>query len=242
MRKLMMDWKLIEPWEYIVVHVASEYHRKFKFLELEDIRQTLYEWFPGHINKFMEWNEIGGKEAKNLIYRSLRNYALDYCQYQKAKSLGYDVSDLYYYDPVIVEALLPAVLRSEWGVTHKLNLGRPGRPSVPSEGGNLQAMMIEVDSAYHKLSTEEKQLLFLRYAESMEYADIAKELELISPDATRMRTTRVVRKLVKLMGGMKPWLDLDTTDKASDSPSESVSTEDNEEQYASTDEGEEETL
>jgi DNA-directed RNA polymerase specialized sigma24 family protein len=71
-------------------------------------------------------------------------------------------------------------------------------------------MMIEVDSAYHKLSTEDKQLLFLRYAESMEYADIAKELELVSPDATRMRTTRVIRKLVRLMGGMKPWLDVDT--------------------------------
>jgi DNA-directed RNA polymerase specialized sigma24 family protein len=73
-------------------------------------------------------------------------------------------------------------------------------------------MMIEVDSAYHKLSTEDKQLLFLRYAESMEYADIAKELELVSPDATRMRTTRVIRKLVRLMGGLKPWVDRDFTD------------------------------
>jgi RNA polymerase sigma factor (sigma-70 family) len=222
----MMDWKLIEPWEYAVTHVASEYHRKFKMIELEDIRQTLYEWFPAHINKFTEWNELGGRDAKNLIYRSLRNYALDYCQYQKAKSLGYDVSDLYYYDPVIVEALLPAVLRSEWGVTHKLNLGRPGRPSAPNEGGNLQAMMIEVDSAYHKLSTEDKQLLFLRYAESMEYADIAKELELVSPDATRMRTTRVIRKLVRLMGGMKPWLDRDIPDNVTDEPDELVSQDD----------------
>ena len=219
----MMDWKLIEPWEYAVTHVASEYHRKFKMIELEDIRQTLYEWFPAHINKFTEWNEMGGKDAKNLICRSLRNYALDYCQYQKAKSLGYDISDLYYYDPVIVEALLPAVLRGEWGVTHKLNLGRPGRPSAPSEGGNMQAMMIEVDSAYHKLSTEDKQLLFLRYAESMEYADIANELELVSPDATRMRTTRVVRKLVRIIGGLKPWLDKDFPDTVTEEPDELVS-------------------
>lgn len=218
-----MDWKLIEPWEYAVTHVASEYHRKFKMIELEDIRQTLYEWFPAHINKFTEWNEMGGKDAKNLIYRSLRNYALDYCQYQKAKALGYDVSDLYYYDPVIVEALLPAVLRDEWTITHKLNLGRPGRPSAPNEGGNLQAMMIEVDSAYHKLSTDEKQLLFLRYAESMEYADIANELGITSADATRMRTTRVIRKLVKLMGGMKPWLDRDTPHDVADEPDEMVS-------------------
>ncbi len=221
-----MDWKLIEPWEYVVINVASEYHKKFKMLELDDIRQTLYEWFPAHINKFTEWNEMGGKDAKNLIYRSLRNYALDYCQYQKAKALGYDVSDLYYYDPVIVEALLPAVLRDEWGVTHKLNLGRPGRPSAPNEGGNLQAMMIEVDSAYHKLSNEGKKLLFLRYAESMEYADIANELDITSADAARMRTTREVRKLVRLMGGLKPWLDHDTPENIADEPDELVSQED----------------
>ena len=223
-----MDWKLIEPWEYAVTHVASEYHRKFKMLEFDDIRQTLYEWFPAHENKFMEWNELGGKDAKNLIYRSLRNYALDYCQYQKAKALGYDVSDLYYYDPVVVEALLPAVLRDEWGVTHKLNLGRPGRPSAPSEGGNLQAMMVEIDSAYRRLSTDERQLLFLRYAESMEYADIANELEITSADATRMRTTRVIRKLVRLMGGMKPWLDQDTPNNVTDEPNELVSSTDSE--------------
>jgi hypothetical protein len=44
------------------------------------------------------------------------------------------------------------------------------------------------------------------------------------------------------MGGMKPWRDLDTADEASDSPSELVDTNDTEEQYASPDEGEEETL
>lgn len=223
---MVMTWERIEPWDYIVVSVAAEYRKKYDMVELEDIRQSLYEWFVLHPRKLTEWEALGEKDAKNLLYRSLRNQALDYCQYQKAKSLGYDISDLYYYDPVMVEALLPAVLRSEWGVTHKLNLGRPGRPSAPHEGGNLQAMMIEVDSAYHKLSTEDKQLIFLRYAESMEYADIAKELELVSPDATRMRTTRVIRKLVKLMGGMKPWLDRDTPDNITDEPDEIVSQDD----------------
>jgi hypothetical protein len=87
-------------------------------------------------------------------------------------------------------------------------------------------MMIEVDSAYHKLSTDEKQLLFLRYAESMEYADIANELQITSADATRMRTTRVIRKLVRLMGGMKPWLDRDTPENVADEPDELVSQED----------------
>lgn len=205
-----MDWQRIEPWEYVIVAVATEYHKKFNIVEYDDIKQSLYEWFAEHPNKLTEWENIGDKDAKNLIYRSLRNQALDYCQRWKAKSLGYDVSDLYYYESDVIEALLPAVLRDEWGVTHKLNLGRPGRPSAPSEGGNLQAMMIEIDFAYHKLNDEEQRILFLRYAESMDYSDIANELDTGTSDATRMRCNRAMRKLISKMGGYRPYVDRDT--------------------------------
>jgi DNA-directed RNA polymerase specialized sigma24 family protein len=68
-------------------------------VELEDVKQSLYEWFVEHPKKLTEWESIGDSDAKNLIYRSLRNQALDYCQRWKAKSLGYEVSDLFYYQP-----------------------------------------------------------------------------------------------------------------------------------------------
>ena len=72
-----MDWDSIEKWDYIVTAVASEYRRKFPMVELEDIRQSLYQWFTEHPNKLKDWEAIGEKDAKNLIYRSLRNQALD---------------------------------------------------------------------------------------------------------------------------------------------------------------------
>ena len=156
----MLLWERIEPWDYVVTSVASEYHRKYDMVELEDIRQSLYEWFLEHPKKLDEWEAIGHKDAKNLIYRSLRNQALDYCQTWKAKSIGYEVSDLFYYEPEMVEALLPAVLQGNLTVMPVLNLGNPGRPSAPSEGGNMMAMMVEIDSAYHKLSQEDKTVLF----------------------------------------------------------------------------------
>jgi len=221
-----MDWSRIEPWDYMVVTVAAEYHKKYSMIELADIKQTLYEWFPLHKNNFNEWEKLDPREMKNLMYRSLRNYALDYCQKWKAEILGYDVSDLYYYEPEVVEALLPFVLSGDWSTTHKLNLGRPGKPSAPNEGGNLQAMLIEIDSAYHKLNKDERHLLFLRYAEFKEHAEIASELELPSPDAARMRTTRAVRKLVLKMGGYRPFLDKDRPDNVTDKPDELVSQED----------------
>ena len=206
-----MLWESIEPWDYIVVSVAAEYHKKYLMVELDDIKQSLYEWFLEHPNKLDEWESIGKKDAKNLIYRSLRNQALDYCQKWKAKSIGYEISDLFYYEAEMVEALLPSVIRGETTEMPKLNLGMPGRPPAPSEGGNMMAMMVEVTHAYYKLSKEDRTVLFYKYAESLDYAGIAKEMELGSEDAARMRHNRAIKKLITRIGGFKPFTDRDST-------------------------------
>jgi hypothetical protein len=199
--------------------VASEYHRKFSDIELEDIRQSLYQWFLEHPNKLDTWEAIGPKDAKNLIYRSLRNQALDYCQHWKAKSGGYETSDLFFYEADMVEALLTPVLRGEWNQLNKVDLGRPGRPSAPSEGGNMMAMMIEVDFAYWKLAQDDKKLLFLRHAEAMDFPDIAKEMDLGSGDTARMRHKRGIRKLINKIGGFRPYTDYDLNNKSDEEQS-----------------------
>jgi DNA-directed RNA polymerase specialized sigma24 family protein len=213
-----MKWERIEPWDYIVVSVAAEYHKKFQMVDLADIKQSLYQWFVEHPNKLTEWETLGTRDAKNLIYRSLRNQALDYCQYWKAKSLGYEPDDLFYYDPAIVETLLPAILRKEMLVPQKLNSTGPKQPSAPAEGGNLVTMMIEVDIAYLKLSDEEKELLYLRFADALDYSDIASALSIESSDAVRMRIKRAIRKLVNKMGGYHPYSDEDSAEPIGDEP------------------------
>ena len=204
----MIEWTRIERWQYVVDAVASEYHNKFD-LETSDIRQSLYQWFVEHPNKLDTWEAIGEKDAKNLIYRSLRNQALDYCQNWKAKSGGYETSDLFFYESDMVEALLPSVLRGEINLTQKLDLAGGGRPSAPSEGGNLMAMMIEIDAGFWKLHKEDRKLLFLRYAESMDFGDISQEMQLASEDTARMRNKRAIRKLINKIGGFKPYRDND---------------------------------
>ena len=219
-----MDWARIERWQYVVDAVASEYHNKFN-LETEDIRQSLYQWFVEHPNKLDTWEAIGEKDAKNLIYRSLRNQALDYCQHWKAKSGGYETSDLFFYEADMVEALLPSVLRGEINLTQKLDLAGGGRPSAPSEGGNLMAMMIEIDAGFWKLHKEDRKLLFLRYAEAMDFGDISKEMELASEDTARMRHKRAIRKLINKIGGFKPYRDDDLEQAEYNQQSETQSAE-----------------
>ena len=205
---MTIEWNRIERWQYIVDSVAAEYYKKFE-IDADDIRQVLYQWFVEHPVKLDTWEAIGERDAKNLIYRSLRNQALDYCQRWKAKSGGYETSDLFYYEADMVEALLPSVLRGEFGVTTKLNLGRPGRPSAPNEGGNLMAMMIEIDYAFWKLPKDDRKILFLRHAESLDFAKIGEELDMGSEDAVRMRHKRAIKKLIHKVGGFKPYRDED---------------------------------
>lgn len=205
---MTIEWSRIERWQYIVDSVASEYHKKFE-IDADDIRQVLYQWFVEHPVKLDTWEAIGERDAKNLIYRSLRNQALDYCQHWKAKSGGYETSDLFYYEADMVEALLPSVLRGEFGVTAKLNLGRPGRPSAPNEGGNLMAMMIEIDYAFWKLPKDDRKILFLRHAESLDFAKIGEELDMGTEDAVRMRHKRAIKKLIHKVGGFRPYRDDD---------------------------------
>jgi DNA-directed RNA polymerase specialized sigma24 family protein len=218
-----MNWERIQPWEYVVTAVASEYAKKFPICEYEDIKQALYQWFAEHPNKLDTWEAIGERDAKNLIYRSLRNEALDYCQKWKAKSVGYDVSDLYYYEPGLVEVLLPTVLMGNFHIAPKLNLSGGGRPTAPAEGGNIQVMLLEVDSAYWKLSKEDRKILFFRHAESMDFKEIANYLSLGSEDAARMRHKRSIQRLINKLGGRKPYLDEDLSpseDKADENSSD----------------------
>jgi len=223
-----MNWERIEPWDYIVAHVADEYSKKYTMVDRQDIKQSLYEWFVSHPKKLTEWEAFSKKSAQNLLYRSLRNQALDYCQYWKSKSVGYEISDLFFYEPDIIEALLPAVLRGDVTEAPVLNLGMPGKPSAPAEGGNMMAMMAEIKAAYLKLNTEDKHILYHKHANSLSYAGIAEELALPSDDAARMRHNRAIKKLITRLGGFRPFSDRDETSQEGDKESEDKNEEQDE--------------
>ena len=214
---MRIDWDRIKKWDYIVDSVASEYHLKFK-IDMKDIKQSLYEWFVDHPNKLNTWEAIGQKDTKNLIYRSLRNQALDYCQRWKAKSGGYETSDLFFYQADMIEALLPSVLRGEINISQELDLSGTTRPSAPSEGGNLMAMMIEIDAGFWKLNKEDRHLLFLRYEDTLDFAAIAVEMKLPSEDTARMRNKRAIRKLINKIGGFRPYRDEDLPEEEQPQP------------------------
>ena len=204
-----MKWERIEPYDYIAVNVSAEYAKRYEMCELNDIKQALYLWFIKHPNKLDKWEAIGKKDAKNLIYRSLRNEALDYCQYWKSKALGYEMQDLFYYTPEMVENLLPAVLRDDIGSLPPVTLGTIHGSSAPAESGNLPTMMAEISKGYSKLNEDDKKVLFMRFALSSGFDEIKTQMSLGTEDASRMRVKRAIKHLIVKVGGYKPKLEDD---------------------------------
>jgi hypothetical protein len=50
-------------------------------------------------------------------------------------------------------------------------------------------------------------------------------MNLGSEDAARMRHNRAIKKLITRIGGFRPWLDKDSSDKVSENPDEIVETD-----------------
>lgn len=209
-----MDWNRIKPWQNVINGVASEYHRKFDMCDLDDIRQELYGWFLTHPNKLDTWEALGQKDAKNLIYRSLRNEALDYCNKWKAKSVGYDVNDLFYYTPEMIENLLPPVLTKDLSVLPVVNLGEAKGTSTPAESGNLNTMLAEVSAGYNKLSEDDRRILMMRYGLGFDYPEIQEQMELNTESATRARVKRAIKHLIVKAGGYRPQIESDDVSPA----------------------------
>jgi hypothetical protein len=93
----------------------------------------------------------------------------------------------------------------------------------------MMVMMIEIDKAYRKLSTEDRTVLFHRYAESMDYGDIATEMGIGSEDAARMRHNRAIKKLINRIGGFRPWSDRDFSKEVTENPDEIVESDNEQE-------------
>ena len=200
----------IEEYNDLVQTLASEYSRKYSMIERDDIGQELWVWFVGHQRKYKEWSALEQKDKDKLIAKSLRNAALKFCEREKARKIGYDTSDLYYYDASVVEAFLPSIIGETYVIPTKIqDLNAKFGSGGVSDGNNWLALRSDIAAAYYKLSEAKQNILRLRFSiEQPDWATLAKEMD-STPDGARMKVQRAVNSLIKNLGGWKPYYDKD---------------------------------
>ena len=200
----------IEEYNDLVQTLASEYSRKYNMIERDDIGQELWVWFVGHQRKYKEWSALEQKDKDKLIAKSLRNAALKFCEREKARKIGYDTSDLYYYDASVVEAFLPSIISETYVIPTKIqDLNSKFGSGDVSDGNNWLALRSDIAAAYYKLPEAKQNILRLRFSvEQPDWATLAKEMD-STPDGARMKVQRAVNSLIKNLGGWKPYYDKD---------------------------------
>jgi len=194
----------------MVQQLASEYYNKYNMLEKYDIAQELWVWFVAHPRKLKEWYELENKDKDKLIAKSLRNAALKYCEREKARKIGYDSSDLYYYDGSVVEAFLTSIISETYTIPQSIqDLNSKFNGGEISDGNNWLALRSDIASAYYRLSDAKQNILRLRFSiDSPDWATLSKDMD-STPDGARMKVQRAINSLIKNLGGWKPYLDRD---------------------------------
>jgi DNA-directed RNA polymerase specialized sigma24 family protein len=175
----------------------------------EDIEQELWMWFVTHPVKTKEWGEMDKKEGTRLFVRSLNNHANRYCQYDKARSVGYEMVDLTFYQRSVVEQLLPSVISGDWNQPVYFDVTSDRHTQAPNEGGNLMAMQADISRAFEKLKEDQQNVLYLWYESGKDSKSLAKLINLPNEKAARMRVTRAIDAIIKKLGGYAPFRDSD---------------------------------
>ena len=201
----------VDEYGLLVSTLASEYYRKYPVTEAEDIRQVLWVWFLTHPVKYTEWSKLPPKDKERLIARSLRNAALKYCEQEKARKVGYDISDLYYYDPSVIEAFLPSIIGNTYEIPSKikdLNF-KFGKSGEVTDGNNWLVLRSDIEKAFNRLAEAKQNILRIRFSvENYEWTELGKELN-TSADGARMKVNRALSSLIKILGGWRTHGDSD---------------------------------
>ena len=206
-----MEPTYISEYDALVASLAIEYHRKYPMVETLDIQQVLWLWFITHPSKYAEWSALDSKDRDKLIGKSLRNAAVKFCEREKAKTVGYELLDLYYYDSTVVEAFLPSIVSESYEIPTKikdLNF-KFSKSEAASDGNNWLVLRSDIANAFYKLTEAKQNVLRVRFStENNEWTLIAKDLK-TTVDGARMKVQRAVNSLIRNLGGWRPYNDED---------------------------------
>ena len=196
---------------------ASAYaiHRRFSsYVDLEDLVQELqiYVLQRPHLEKDLEAAYEVSKDETKWVARKLmarfRRHIEKICRKEKAAKLGYQMGDEFFYDTALIATLLPVALQFETQgavLVNQIDDGTPRKPPVPSEGGNVLGMVIDVRAAYELITNDEQLLLEQRYGKDpLILSDIAVAWN-VSDSTVDRRIQVALRKIIDNLGGPSPW-------------------------------------
>jgi RNA polymerase sigma factor (sigma-70 family) len=205
-----------EFWEYVSdIASAAVYpvKRRFgKFVEFDDLKQSALEYAVRRRKKIEEYldreSKVERKKGEAAVSTLLKRAAERYARKEKARKIGYEPDDEYFYYQTLVENLIQIWASGDYDLAGQVldpaeMTGKKSR-RVLSEGGNLLALVSDIDNSIKHLDKRTVAILRLRYADQMHLREIAEMFE-VTPQRVEQIIKQGFNKLIKRLGGTSPY-------------------------------------
>ena len=188
--------------------LSKRYHR---FVELEDIRQAMNEYAWKRRDKVAQYlireDPIEIKQGYKAFSTFMRRAGERYARKEKARTLGYELGDEYFYRLDLIENLIKVAGTDESYLANQVfdpDVHGVKAKKPANEGNNLAAMIADVDRAMKKLDPRMQGILTSRFVNDMPLVDIAEAWD-ISPQRVEQLVAKGIKDIADKLGGVTPY-------------------------------------
>ena len=186
---------------------VAQRHRTLKTVDVNDISQELWVFAWRKREKIREYldreDRTSVRKGWSALLTTFERHAERYCQKAKAKEIGYNVEDLYWYTTDALQDWINILVNGK-GVLTNQSPDNTKIIRVLSESFSLEATLADVKNALGVLDEPDQALLLERYGDGQTVQDLAKRFELSESTVDR-RCEAALKKMVKFLGGPRPW-------------------------------------
>lgn len=204
------DTKWLTEATEIANTVARSVHKRYAvYFEPADVVQELTVWLLRKEKRVKEWLDPN-QEAPDLksgirqLAKALQREADKYCRTEKARAVGYETRDEYFYSIGVLEELITNLdeLDQAQGLSQTKVSGGGGDPAT---GNNVAASVADVRRVMELIDPMDRMIIEMRYQEGLTFSQISTALGL-SDSTIHRRINSALRRMVKELGGDSPWI------------------------------------
>lgn len=185
------------------IYIANYLRRSFPMVERDDILQEIYVWQFAHEEKIEEWL-ADGQHGENKLHKAMRHAGLSYCHKEKARVLGYETQDEYYYELGLIRDTLSRIWDDEaWTNPPQPVEQAKVKHKSPAEGNEYVATLCDVSRVVKHLAPPDQLVLKWYFNDGYSATEIADSLD-TTRIAVESRIQRLVKRLQRLLGGERP--------------------------------------
>ena len=160
------------------------------------------------VSEYLEREDpIEKKQGYKAFSTFIRRAGERYARKEKAKALGYELGDEYFYRLDLIESLIKVVGSGESYLANQVfdpDVHGVKVKRLANEGNNLVALVADVSKAMSKLDPRMQGILNSRFVNDMPLADIAKAWD-ISPQRVEQLVAKGVKDIANILGGKSPY-------------------------------------